>query len=144
MDHTVCAICHDPIDRGMHMNHCACIISFHTNCIEIWFDTIKSRRCPVCRLADNSPYHNKHPGYYTEFLSDRFLDIFDPLIQRLMTFIDHQNEITSLVFFILYIILSFIITLFILLPLAILYVIESMVIPHLIAYYYNRMDMETI
>jgi len=141
MDTMICAICHDQIDRYLHKNHCKCMISFHTKCIERWYDMIKCRKCPICRRLDSSPHHNKQTEYYTDFLSDRINEIFDPMIQWILDQSNHPVEIISLVYFIMYIVLSYVLTFFIVLPIAIFYFVESVIIRRLATYYYNRIDV---
>jgi len=135
MDRMICAICHDHIDKELHRNHCECKLQFHTKCVERWFDTIKSRTCPVCRRTSGRVYHNKQNKYFTEIVCDKIVDPLDLLISWVLDRVNHPIGIIGLVFHIIYIALSFAITILILVPLGILYVAESMLLPRIIDYW---------
>lgn len=138
MEDQTCAICHDHVDQHIkYHNHCKCQIAFHKNCIEQWFNTIRMKSCPICRII---PINNNQTKY-SIIISDHLLACINPFVKRIFDIIGREIPIVSLVLLIMYIVLSFAITIFLILPTFIFYFIESTAIPLIVNKYNNLMEL---
>jgi len=116
------------------MNVCSCNISFHKKCIEQWFDTIGRKSCPMCRRIENKYYSDDR--FFADIITERIVGILDRGTDQIFYRMMNSNSIIcTMILFMIWIVYSLMISIFIAIPLMAIHVLEVRAIPFLVHRY---------
>ncbi len=107
-----CFLCLDETNTFFVSYDCQCRIHAHNDCIERWMKTMEEPRCMICKTRLNDKKNDRNDHYINDLLGFVNINRFDVLID------------TNLV---LFIVLSFLLILFVFLPLFIGLLVRSFI-----------------